>query len=400
MVENFVYRFEHKIDTQFQGLFLVISFRCVYVLVRKVFLDHFRLEIDDKLNFQLTSCFDIDFEKSMKNQDTSGDFNDHHEAQKRKWPYNETNSYINYGDKSIAAKKTMTSYNYDNFQINQQYIISSSPSTDQEQRNDTNDPAANCNPSTQMLNTMEISENIEYVNILYEDDLLTSIQAPVATESNYINFEPNWGNADILDLDQRNYYYDANSVNTVNITSLNEQLTHQTDQNSLHVQQQQQQHQHHPQIDPNDTQNLQITEHSANNHMHNTITEYEVIQSVYPEAENGREKSTSSLRKLANSLKLNNELCGCLRYESKLHEHNFEIHLWLTCVTSVHRYIWHCYRLQKYDTHAYRLTRPQLQKKKMCIVKLLIQAFRDFYKQTFSLSSRKTSRCDIPLLLG
>lgn len=225
----------------------------------------------------------------MKNQDSSADFNGHHEAQKRKWPYNETNAY-NYADKSIVAKKCMTSYNYDNFQVNHQYIISSSPSTEQEQRTDPNDTATvNCNPSTQMLNAMEISENIEYVNILYEDDLLTSIQAPVATESNYINFEPNWGNADILDLDQRNYYYDANSVNTVNITSLNGQLSHQTDQDSLHAQ-------HHHQIDQNDAQNLQITEHTVNNHIHN-ITEYEVIQSVYTEAENGREKSTSNLRK-------------------------------------------------------------------------------------------------------
>ncbi|XP_031628435.1 uncharacterized protein LOC116344149 isoform X2 [Contarinia nasturtii] len=248
----------------------------------------------------------------MKNQDSSAEFNGHHhEAQKRKWPYEDANSYANYltSDKGVIAKKTMTTYNYDNFQSNQQYIIST-PSNDQEQRNDTNDDGSvNCNqqqqhqPSTQMLNTMEISENIEYVNILYEDDLLTSIQAPVATETNYINFEPNWSNADILDLDQRNFYYhettNGNTTTTVNLNHLNGQLSQQhNEQNvsSIHVQHPHHQL-HHPQriVHSESQHNLQMTEQLSNNHIHN-ITEYEIVQNVYPEPDNGQhETSTTNL---------------------------------------------------------------------------------------------------------
>lgn len=235
----------------------------------------------------------------MKNQASSADFNGHHEAQKRKWSYSESNSYTNYSvDKDVIAKKSMNSYNYDNFQPSHQYIISTTTTNGQEQQNDTTDDGSvNCHQqTTQMLNTMEITENIEYVNILYEDDLLTSIQAPVATETNYINFEPNWGNADILDLDQRNYYYETSNTNTVHLNHLNGQLSQQNEQDtSIHIQQQ---HQHqHQQMTHSDTQqNLQLSEQIANNHIHN-VTEYEIIQNVYTDVENGREKSTSNLRK-------------------------------------------------------------------------------------------------------
>lgn len=290
----------------------------------------------------------------MKNHESSGDFNDHHEAQKRKWSYSETdpsyNNNGNYSDKSVvvtAAKKCMTSYSaYENYQINSQYILSECPSNGQEQiveQSDTptmtttvNEPTAtsvaesvtvvasgtipttaasvattipHCNQSTsiQMLNAMEIGENIEYVNILYEDDLLTSIQAPVATESHYINFEPpNWGNADILDLDQRNYYYEVNNANTINLSNLNGQMSHHNEHEATI-----QIHQHHQsQIGQNDIQQQCIevvsatAEQRMNNHINgnnngiHNVTEYEVIQNTtYPEAENGREKSTSNLRK-------------------------------------------------------------------------------------------------------
>lgn len=237
----------------------------------------------------------------MKNQENSTDFNGHHhEAQKRKWPYSEANSYGNYlaSDKGVIAKKTMTTYNYDNFQSNQQYIISTSLN-DQDQRNDSNDDGSvNAQQtSTQMLNTMEISENIEYVNILYEDDLLTSIQAPVATETNYINFEPNWNNADILDLDQRNFYYhdgnNSNTTTTVNLNHLNGQLSQPNNETTIHVQHQHHQLHHSQQIESQ--QNLQMTEQLSNNHIQN-INEYEIVQNVYAEPENTHDKSTSNLR--------------------------------------------------------------------------------------------------------
>lgn len=296
----------------------------------------------------------------MKHQESLGDFNDHHEAQKRKWPYSESdpsynnNGAGNYSNKSVvvtAAKKCMTSYSaYENFQINPQYILSECPSNGQEQIVEQSDTTtmvtaveatatsaaessivaspttpttavtttiSNCHQSSsiQMLNAMEIGENIEYVNILYEDDLLTSIQAPVATESHYINFEPpNWGNADILDLDQRNYYYEVNNANTISLSNLNGQMSHHNEHEAtIHI------HQHHQsQIGQNEIQqqcievvaeqrmnnhinsshsNLNNSNSNDNNDIHN-VTEYEVIQNTaYPEAENGREKSASNLRK-------------------------------------------------------------------------------------------------------
>lgn len=242
----------------------------------------------------------------MKNQESSADFNGHHEAQKRKWPYGESNSYTSYTvDKGVIAKKSMNSYNYENFQTNHhQYIISTTTNCQEQQNNTTDEGSVHCNQQTptQMLNTMEMSENIEYVNILYEDDLLTSIQAPVATETNYINFEPNWGNADILDLDQRNYYYETSTTNTVHLNHLNGQLSQQNEQDtSIHIQQQQHQHhqqqQHQQMTHHNETQaNFQLSEQIANNHIHN-VTEYEIVQSIYADAESGKDKSTSNLRK-------------------------------------------------------------------------------------------------------
>lgn len=288
--------------------------------------------------------------KSMKNQESSGDFNDHQEAQKRKWPYGETDSSynnnggVNYSDKSVvvtAAKKCMTTYSaYENYQLNPQYILSECTSNNgQEQQIVEQSDAtmttatqatatssaesvtvvasamtptaaatvstttisncnSNCNQSSSihMLNAMEIEENIEYVNILYEDDLLTSIQAPVATESHYINFEPpNWSNADILDLDQRNYYYEVNN--------LNGQMSHH---NGHEATIQIQQH-HQSQIGQNEIQQhpIEVVPNISHSHVNNSnsndihnVADYEVIQNTsYPEAENGREKSVSNLRK-------------------------------------------------------------------------------------------------------
>lgn len=258
----------------------------------------------------------------MKNQDISvSDFDGQHEAQKRKWPYNgesNGNSYAIYtNDKGVNAKKPMTTYDYDNFQPNHQYIISNAsnghePSQNALSTNDGGDDDGslmNCaQPATtqMMLNTMEISENIEYVNILYEDELLTSIQAPVATETNYINFEPNWSNADILDLDQRHFYYETsnNSTHTsIDLNHLNGHMSSQSNEHntsassstssstsSIHIQHQQQ-------ITDNNTQanHLQMSEQISNNHIHN-ITEYEIVQNVYPEPDGGQEQSTSNLR--------------------------------------------------------------------------------------------------------
>lgn len=166
----------------------------------------------------------------MKNQETSGD--SRLDSHKRKWYYSEQNTaYTNYAD-DTSAKKCITvngssgggvNYDYENYQPNHQLSPSNAvgQSTSMTMLNEM------CK-TTHELNGMELSENIEYVNILYDENLLSGVQAAQATDPNYINFEPNWNNADILDLDQRNYYYETTVV--PNVIDLNEQHHHQPHQ--------------------------------------------------------------------------------------------------------------------------------------------------------------------------
>lgn len=214
----------------------------------------------------------------MKNQATSSNFDGHHDTQKRKWPYTEANSFENYpNDKVISGKKCITNSTFDYYQTNQQYQMIATEAQDQHIQQ-------HCE-TAQLIDTMEMNENIEYVNILYDDDLLTNIQAPVATETNYINFEPNWTNADILDLDQRNYYYSTpNDTNITNITDLNGQLIQQAPQNITITGQQ-----NNGQLHDQSMQNLpQSAQHS---------NEYAVLQNVYIENVNGNDNATSNICK-------------------------------------------------------------------------------------------------------
>lgn len=212
----------------------------------------------------------------MKNQETTPNFDSHHDAQKRKWPYNEPNTYSTYSNEdSTATKKCITNTAFDYYQPNQQYqIIAATDGQDHHIHQQ-------CE-TTQLIDTMELNENIEYVNILYDDDLLTSIQAPAATETNYINFEPNWTNADILDLDQRSYFYDA-----TNIADLNGQLIQQTISQNMPIATEQQ-------------QTIQPANHTVQNQpqtIHQNISEYEVLQNVFVETGNGQENAASNICK-------------------------------------------------------------------------------------------------------
>lgn len=198
----------------------------------------------------------------MKNQEQIE--NHRFDSNKRKWYYSDPNSYANYqeehGDKNIA-KKCMTVYDYENYQPNHQL----SP-------NGQHFPLVNdISKQTQELNSMELSENIEYVNILYDDSLLTGIQAPTVTESNYINFEPNWNNADILDLDQRNYYYETTDEHTV------------VDLSEHDLQQQQ--------------QNLSLLEQPRQEHLTGMTTPVQPMQSqnIYLESNDPRDDSPSAV---------------------------------------------------------------------------------------------------------
>lgn len=134
----------------------------------------------------------------MKNQDHSDDFSRNPTNLKRKWYYDHENS-MNSPHEAKTVRKTVC-YDYENYQPNHQIsptVESASLPYD--------DAIAKHNHG----NAIELSESVEFVNILYENNLLANVQSPIQAEPNFINFETNWNNADILDLDQRNYYYET-----------------------------------------------------------------------------------------------------------------------------------------------------------------------------------------------
>lgn len=135
----------------------------------------------------------------MKNQDHSDEFSHGTINAKRKWYFDQEN-ILNSPQDAKTLRKSV-GYDYENYQPNHQ-IASTVLTTSTISYND------NMN-KLDHNNDIELSESVEYVNILYENNLLSSVQSPITTESNYINFEANWTNTDILDLDERNYYYEA-----------------------------------------------------------------------------------------------------------------------------------------------------------------------------------------------
>lgn len=256
----------------------------------------------------------------MKNQENNDQFENRTDSigQKRKWVYSDVNTYTNFViDKNSAPKKCAIIYDYENYQPNHQFSSTTSPSASingqqQQQQQQQTISATNENtiPNNQPSinqSTMEIGENIEYVNILYDENLLTGIQAPVATETNYINFESNWNNTDILDLDQRNYYYETSSGNVVdveqNLNDLNEQLSHDQHQqhtpmathtyHEYHIQS----HQH--QNEQQQNQFLEQTQSAAGAQQKQSMPvtqNYESGQNMYVDSRSAGENPTSNLR--------------------------------------------------------------------------------------------------------
>lgn len=216
----------------------------------------------------------------MKNQETTPTFDTHPDAQKRKWCYSDIGAYEPFAnDKLPPVKKFITSTAFDYYQPNQQYQMIATDT--QEQR-----IQQQCE-TAQLIGAMEMNENIEYVNILYDDDLLTNIQAPVATETNYINFEPNWTSADILDLDQRNYFYDATGdTSLVNVADLNGQIMQQQPQNIIVTDQSHSGHQ---------SQNQAVANHNQSQQQIQPATEYEVLHGVFMESADGQENPATSI---------------------------------------------------------------------------------------------------------
>lgn len=122
------------------------------------------------------------------------------ESEKRKWSSVQQTPYIpNQSD--LLNKKFIENEHYDNSQMKFVYEQSINQSNGNQKH-------------TGELIDMEMNENIAYVNILYDENMLTNIQEVLAPEPNYVNFETNWNNADILDLDQRNYFYETQATTT------------------------------------------------------------------------------------------------------------------------------------------------------------------------------------------
>lgn len=117
------------------------------------------------------------------------------ESQKRKWSTVQQTPYIP-NQSELTNKKFIQNEHYDNNQMKFAYEQSMGQSNGDQKH-------------TGEVIDMEMSENIAYVNILYDENMLTNIHEVLAPEPNYVSFETNWSNADILDLDQRSYYYEA-----------------------------------------------------------------------------------------------------------------------------------------------------------------------------------------------
>lgn len=210
----------------------------------------------------------------MKNQEPTANHDTHPDAQKRKWPYSDNGSFEPYPSDTLPpAKKFIAGTAFDYYQPTQQYQMIATDTQDQRIQQ-------HCE-TAQLIDSMEMNENIEYVNILYDDDLLSNMQAPVATETNYINFEPNWSNADILDLDQRNYFYGA----TGDVTNLSGQLIQQTPQNNIIAEQS---HAQQPQNGSMPNQSQPPIQQA---------TEYEVLHSTFVHSGNGQENPASNIGK-------------------------------------------------------------------------------------------------------
>lgn len=71
---------------------------------------------------------------------------------------------------------------------------------------------------------VQMAHQIEYVNVMFDNSLLP-VQNQIISEANYIDYtvedlnDSNWNNVDLLDLDQRNLFFD-NSSNVINTATL------------------------------------------------------------------------------------------------------------------------------------------------------------------------------------
>lgn len=156
----------------------------------------------------------------MKNHEPTEDFLHTNSTNlKRKWYYGEENA-LNTAQMTKTIRKSVTMcYDYENYNPNHQIaspsVVTTSAASVDLTTTTTTISYNDVNMSPKIVDhssDIELSESVEYVNILYDNNLLSSVDSPMVTEPNYINFETNWSNADILDLDQRNFYYETATV--------------------------------------------------------------------------------------------------------------------------------------------------------------------------------------------
>lgn len=179
----------------------------------------------------------------MKNQDHNIEYTINTANNlKRKWYYDQESS-INTSQSAKTIRKSLC-YDYENYQPNHQLspvsvAVPQSAQHPQQEEQHLPPPPATSSSSTQLTYTVdttmtkmdhshniELNESVEYVNILYDNNLLSSVQSPIITEPNFINFETNWNSADILDLDQREYYYET-TVQNDHASATAEQMYHE-----------------------------------------------------------------------------------------------------------------------------------------------------------------------------
>lgn len=163
----------------------------------------------------------------MKNHETIDDFSQTNGTNlKRKWYYGDENA-LNSTQMAKTIRKSVTMcYDYENYNPNHQVASPSMPAISQIPSSSASIEMTATNTNTisyhdmnispkiidQSTNDIDLNDGVEYVNILYENSLLSTVDNPIMTEPNYINFDTNWSNADILDLDQRDFYYETTTI--------------------------------------------------------------------------------------------------------------------------------------------------------------------------------------------
>lgn len=112
---------------------------------------------------------------------------------KRKYPYDQTDDQCQ--EKAIKRMVNLHECNSDTIDGN---------NVDQELIIYNNDKYMDHNTDHHLNNEV----NVEFINIMFDNNLLPVQQNTVISEANFIN-DAGWNSVDLLDLDQSNYFYET-----------------------------------------------------------------------------------------------------------------------------------------------------------------------------------------------